>query len=112
MGGSDSNLYPNHGYRILDIIPDSPISETDARVMVDFIWHDVSSQEDLTLSERLQKYEGKALELTLYNFISKQKRVVTIYPNKNWGGESLLGWAIRFEDYSEAHKKVFYVGKR
>ncbi|CAI2358733.1 unnamed protein product [Moneuplotes crassus] len=109
MGSSDSTLYPNHGYRILDILPDSPISETDARVMVDFICHEVSGQDDLTLSEKLKKFEGKELELVVYNFISQEKRIVTICPNQNWGGDSLLGCAIRFEDYSDSHKNVFYV---
>ena len=48
MGGSEStSLYPNHGYRIIDIAPGSPISKTNIRKMVDFICYEPENMDDL-----------------------------------------------------------------
>ena len=93
MGGSESSLYPNYGYRVLNIMPNSPISNTNIRRMVDFICYEPKTQEDPTLSEILQYHNDKNLKLTLniYNFITREKREVTFYPNNEWGGDSLLG---------------------
>ena len=111
MGGSESSLYPNHGYRVLNIQENSPISHTNIHEMVDFLWYDPESVHDPTFSEILQKHENETIEITVYNMINREKRQVEICPNKNWGGDSLLGWSLRFEDYKDAHLKVFYVCK-
>lgn len=109
MGGTESSLYPNHGYRILKIATDSPITKTDIQPMLDYICYEPSSENDITFSEIIEKNIEKEMDMVVYNLISQDKRIVKITPSKKWGGPSLLGASIRYEDYSNAHRQVAYV---
>lgn len=59
----------------------------------------------------MEKRKDKEVKLTVYNLISQEKRTVKLTPNTNWEGNGLLGASIRYEDYSQAHRKVAYVSK-
>lgn len=39
---------------------------------------------------------NKTLELAIFNKVKKSVRIVEIYPEKNWGGEVLLGCELAF----------------
>ena len=49
------------------------------------------------------------MDFVVYNLISQDKRTVKITPSNTWGGDSLIGASIRYEDYSHAHRSVAYV---
>mmetsp|Transcript_8873 Transcript_8873/g.7851 ORF Transcript_8873/g.7851 Transcript_8873/m.7851 type:complete len:112 (+) Transcript_8873:105-440(+) len=57
----------------------------------------------------VEEHIGKPLFLQIYNLITRRTREVKIIPNKKWGGDSLLGSDIRFENYSLAHCSIYYV---
>ena len=112
MGGSESSSeYQNHGFRVLNIFPNSPVSKTNIRRMVDFIWYEPESEEDLTFHQIIENNKNKKMKIVVYNLINQDKRIVDIIPSDSWGGKSLFGAAIRYEDYSEAERRVAFVGE-
>ena len=77
--------------------------------MVDFIWYEPVSKDDPGIYSQAISLQSKFMELEIYNLVSQAKRYVTVTPNNKWGGSSLLGATVRFENYSNAHKTVYYV---
>lgn len=70
MGGSESSslqspLYPNHGYRIMNIKENSPITKTDIRRMVDFICYEPESETDTSFTEIIseKKEKGESMDI-------------------------------------------------
>jgi hypothetical protein len=79
--------------------------------MVDFICYEPDGANDITFSQILEANEGKEMSFVVYSIISRDKRIVKVTPTKDWGGKSLLGAEIRYEDYSNAHRSVAYVAE-
>ena len=85
------------------------MSKTKIVPFIDFIQYDDKKMGNFGFSQVVEANKGKPMNLNIYNLISKQTRQVRITPSNKWGGDSLLGSDIRFENYSLAHCSVYYV---
>ena len=77
--------------------------------MVDFIWYEPDSDDDVNFNDIIMNHKDKEMNIVVYNLINQDKRIEKIIPSDSWGGNSLLGAAIRYENYSDAHRFVAYV---
>lgn len=86
----------NQGLRILELLPNSPASVAGLIAYKDYIIgsKDVIVRDLDDLGELLSSSIGKNLSLTVYNTDKESSREVSIIPNKDWGGEGLLGCGI------------------
>lgn len=86
----------NQGLRILELLPNSPASVAGLIAYKDYIIgsKDVIVRDLDDLGELLSSSIGKNLSLTVYNTDEESSREVSIIPNKDWGGEGLLGCGI------------------
>lgn len=87
----------------------SPLEVAGIKPMLDFFCYDPETMGELGFYEWIESYKDKPMILTVYNLISQTTRDVQVIPNLNWGGNSLLGADVRFEDYTFAHASVYYV---
>ena len=87
----------------------SPLEKAGVKPMVDFILYEPTFDKDPGIYQQTLMSLGKLMEVQVYNLISQMTRSVKVTPNLKWGGSSLLGADIRFEDYSIAHRTVYYV---
>ena len=54
--------------------------------------------------------EEKDVLLVVYNIITKERRVVSIFLNRKWpGADFLLGFRVRYESIDVASKNIFRV---
>ena len=110
MGAEESfQDYSNHGYRVLDIEEGSPISKTDIERFVDFICYEPDSSDSSGLDKVIKSFEEKEMSIQVYNVITRMKRTVIIVPSYNWSGFDLIGASVRYEDFTFAHCRVYYV---
>lgn len=86
----------NQGLRILELLPNSPASVAGLIAYKDYIIgsKDVIVRDLDDLGELLSSSIGKNLSLTVYNTDKESSREVSIIPNRDWGGEGLLGCGI------------------
>ena len=56
-----------------------------------------------------RNHVNKPLKLTLYNSRQDDERNVTIVPRTGWGGDGLLGCAIRFCPLDGARDRVWHI---
>ena len=49
------------------------------------------------------------MKISVYNIVTEKIRDVMFTPTLSWGGSSLIGAVIRFENFSEAHLNVIKV---
>uniref|UniRef100_A0A6S8RPB4 PDZ GRASP-type domain-containing protein n=1 Tax=Chaetoceros debilis TaxID=122233 RepID=A0A6S8RPB4_9STRA len=79
--------------RILDIAPKSPAAISGLTPNTDYLLGTTmeSFEDEELLGDVLYENEDGVLEVYVYNTESDVVRVVTLMPNKNWGGNGLLG---------------------
>ena len=54
--------------------------------------------------------ENKDVLLIVYNIITKEKRIVNIFLNRNWpGADFLLGFRVRYESIEIATNNIYRV---
>lgn len=56
-----------------------------------------------------RNHVNKPLKLSLYNSRRDEEREVTIVPRTGWGGEGLLGCAIRFSPLEGVRDRVWHI---
>lgn len=56
-----------------------------------------------------RNHVNKPLKLTIYNSREDEEREVTIVPRTGWGGEGLLGCAIRFSPLEGVRDRVWHI---
>lgn len=56
-----------------------------------------------------KNHVNKPLKLSLYNSRQDEEREVTIVPRTGWGGEGLLGCAIRFSPLAGVRDRVWHI---
>lgn len=86
----------NQGLRVLEILPTSPAAAAGLIPYKDFIIgsRDVIIRDSDDLGQLLSASLGQTLSLTVYNTDRECTREVLILPNREWGGEGLLGCGI------------------
>jgi hypothetical protein len=56
-----------------------------------------------------RNHVNKPLKLSLYNSRQDEERDVTIVPRTGWGGDGLLGCAIRFSPLEGVRDRVWHI---
>jgi hypothetical protein len=81
---------------VLDLVPNSPANSAGFEPYKDFIIgsNDVIIRDLDDLGQLLTSFIGQKLSLSIYNSDTETTRQVTITPNRDWGGEGLLGCGI------------------
>ena len=100
-----------YGYRIVEVAPNSPVSETDLMPFVDFIVSVggvrlVESQ--MTLQELVKPNENCTVVLEVYSLLTETMRDVPVVP-RTWEGDGLLGLTMRYEDALAARDQIYHV---
>lgn len=100
------------GYRVLGVQPNSPASSAGLVSFFDFV---VAANNyplkvlDNTFVDMIKESENKPLPLTIYNIKSETTRDVVITPQRNWGGQGMLGVTIRFDSFWRAEESLVRV---
>ncbi len=100
-----------HGYRVMKVFRGSAAARCGLRAFEDFVLGVRGapvSGDDRALAETLSQFEGRDLELAVYNIIDRSLRPVVLRPVK-WNGPGLLGAAVRFEPVAGAADCVWHV---
>jgi hypothetical protein len=108
MGGSESKP----GYRILEVLPKSPVYEAKLQPFLDFILAVNGTelmQSEMPFQDLIRANEGCPITLTVYSILTRQERECLIVPQKGWGGDEILGIAVRYEDANLAASRVLHV---
>ena len=79
--------------------------------MLDFIVYKPKSIEGFGFYEEVEAHKNKTLIVKVYNMVTQKQREVKVVPNLKWGGKTLLGADVRYEDYTFAHCTVYYVAE-
>ena len=87
---SSDKRFKNHGYKVVSVQPNSPISKTDIEPYLDYICYEPDVDTSGGLDSILLNFEDKPIEVQVYNIVTRIKRDVTIVPSYRWGGDSLL----------------------
>lgn len=106
MGNENETM--GRGYRILSVLPESPMSNLGVEPMLDFII--LTGEEEIAIgfNSFVARLENKEVELTFYNIASRLKWKAKVTPRK-WKGMGLLGVDLREEDFTTAHSRVLRV---
>ncbi|XP_044751860.1 Golgi reassembly-stacking protein 2 isoform X2 [Coccinella septempunctata] len=90
--GSNENVW-----HVLEVHPNSPALIAGLQHFTDYIiGADSVLHESEDLYALIENHEGKKLKLYVYNSNDDSCREITIIPNRNWGGEGLLGCGIGY----------------
>lgn len=86
----------NQGLHVLEVPSSSPANQAGLMSYKDFIIGsgDIIIRDSNDLSELLNTHVDKDLSLSIYNTDSEDIREVSVHPNRDWGGEGLLGCGI------------------
>ena len=112
--GSAESAPENMGWRILEVMAESPCSDCHIIPYFEFIVGingvrlDTSSE---TFWDIIQSNENHETILTLFNYKTHIKRNVSVIPNSEWGGEGLLGLVIVLSDFTKADEQCIRVLK-
>jgi len=108
MGGSESKP----GYRILEVLTKSPAYVAKLQPFLDFILAVNGTelmQSEMPFQDLIRANEGCPITLTVYSILTRQERECLIVPQKGWGGDEILGIAVRYEDANLAASRVLHV---
>lgn len=108
MGGSESKP----GYRILEVLPGSPAHEANLQPFLDFIVAINGTQlmkSEMPFQDLIRANENCPITLTVYSILTRQERECAITPRKGWGGDEILGIAVRYEDAITAASRILHV---
>ena len=115
MGGSQSAEIPGggtEGYHVLQVQENSPGSRAGLEAFFDFI---ISigktrlNQDIDTLNDLLKANLDRAISMTVYSSKTRTVRKIFITPSTLWGGQGLLGIAIKFCSFEGAHEDVGHI---
>lgn len=110
---TSAKLSHRHGFQILKVHPNSPISEARLFPYFDYIISingvEVSPDIPNIIGEMAKNHINKPLKLTIYNGRQDEEREITIVPRTGWGGEGLLGCAIRFSPLEGVRDRVWHI---
>jgi hypothetical protein len=97
MGSSESTS----GYRIIQTAPSSPAQIVGLTPYVDFIVsaNGVPLSRDQTLNQIISKSLNCKVQLKVFSILSSAFRTLTVTPSNSWGGDGLIGAAVRWEDW-------------
>ena len=103
MGCSES--HQNHGYRIYNLLPDSPLQLAGLKELEDFIVPEKTNR-NLSLKQYIERH-SQDIEFNIYNLRSRSfRKVVLDIKNKPY-----LGAIVNFEDYLTARNNLLHVQK-
>eukprot|EP00171_Calliarthron_tuberculosum_P013495 IDg13495t1 len=108
--GADSMAHAS-GYRVMKVFRGSAAARCGLRAFEDFVVGvrgEAVSADDQALPETLARFEGRDVELAVFNIIDRSTRALTLRPVK-WNGPGLLGAAVRFEPVAGAADHVWHV---
>jgi len=85
-------------WHIMEVLPNSPASTAGLRPFTDFIVGSTASifQESEDFFTLVRTNMNKPLEFFVYNTESDDIRMVTLTPNRNWGGSGSLGCNVAY----------------
>lgn len=109
MGGSESKP----GYRIIEIMKDSPADDKGFLPYLDFITSFNGTnilESTLPFQELIKSNIDCPITLGIFSLKDMNAREVQITP-QTWQGEGLLGLSLRYEDASEALHNIIHVTK-
>eukprot|EP01102_Stenamoeba_stenopodia_P002216 TRINITY_DN1199_c0_g1_i2.p1 TRINITY_DN1199_c0_g1~~TRINITY_DN1199_c0_g1_i2.p1 ORF type:complete len:437 (+),score=84.34 TRINITY_DN1199_c0_g1_i2:161-1471(+) len=97
-------------WHILDVYPQSPASAAGLNAHTDYIVGaaDVVFSSSDDFFNLINAKMGEVVRLYVYNSVTEEIRLVTIVPNRNWGGEGSLGCDV---GYGLLHKIPASSGK-
>lgn len=110
--GASQEEIESVGYRVLGVQPNSPASNAELVSFFDFV---VAANNyplkvlDQKFVEMIKESESRPLPLTIFNIKSETTRDVVITPQRNWGGQGMLGVTIRFDSYWRADEALVRV---
>lgn len=100
------------GYRVLGVQPNSPAASAGLVSFFDFVVAANNyplKQLDQKFVEMIKESENRPLPLTIFNIKSEMMRDVVITPQRNWGGQGMLGVTIRFDSFWRADEALVRV---
>jgi hypothetical protein len=106
MGNGSETM--SKGFRILSVLPESPMSVLKIEPMLDFIIFPGEVNQIMSFDAFIAQNENKEVEFNFYNVASQTIWKGKITPRK-WKGKGLLGVNIREEDYTTAHSRAIRV---
>ena len=106
MGNSNDTMHI--GYRILSVDENGPMSQISLEPATDFIIHPDDPLYPRSFEETITCSQGKPIELSVYNLLTKSIRKITVTPSFA-KGKGYLGITARPEDYSTAHIRIIHV---
>lgn len=85
-------------WHILDILEESPAESAGLVPFGDYVigWAGGVLRNEGDFYELVEAHEGRPLRLYVYNSDYDHTREVIIVPNREWGGEGLLGCGVGF----------------
>merc|ERR1719493_259126 len=109
MGNS---VGPDHGWRILDVVPGGPADNLDLLVYFDFLvgvnGHRLDMDDPQSLFRTVKAFEGRELLMTFYNYKTEKTRTHTIVPK---GGMHSLGLMICNDSFNAQDESIIKVKK-
>lgn len=99
------------GYRVMKVFRGSASARCGLRAFEDFIVGvrgDAVTADQRELAQTLAQFEGRDVELAVYNVIDRAIRAVTLRPVK-WNGPGLLGALVRYEAVAGATDNIWHV---
>jgi hypothetical protein len=106
MGAIESNNSNNFGFRIYHIYPESPLINKGIKELEDFILPP-KGVDNLNFRDYLVKYQGKAIQLIIYNIPTRRFFPITV----TLGKSGTLGSLVSYENYAYAHLNALKILK-
>ena len=117
-----NTFLPDHGYRVVEVRPNSPAGKAGLEPFLDFVLYQPTndSNRKLLFSEYLQENIGKEIILKVYNMIQQGTRLVHFdltslafesieLQSAKSLHEAILGLKLRYEKYDDAHHNILAV---
>lgn len=116
MGPMSSTINKKEfAFRIYRIIEKGPLHQTGNCVeFEDFILATQGYENAEDFGQFLIKRKGKLTKLSIYSMATRKVRLIEVVPDDSWTDDKsvgLLGANVRYENYLNAHLKVFQVTK-
>ena len=111
MGGEETSSYNSQfGFRIYNLLKDSPLEKGGIKEITDFIItpQEVQNQE-ITFNDWLTSMAGKTIKIKIYSLLSRNFSNIEITTNPLGSENGILGAGVNYEKYESADKNLLHV---